>query len=320
LRTHPTALIRGQLCDNPFYEAPAVAVRPDDNTARVAWMMRQLRLSHRTRRHLDKLTESLAAETAQLASENQQRRLNEEALRKALEMRDRFLALLADELWVPMGPLLSQLQSLVRGDAYPHRMAESPAATTTTTLGAVAQQLTQLSKVVEEARDISRLTNRQASSKLEDFDLTDAIRQVTLRRREQLAEAGCSVSLRTAGRIQGRWDRPRVEQVASNLLVNAMTRGRGTAVDLELSCDDETAALAVRDRGAAIAAADQALLFDRLEGTLGGGRHSPARGLWVTREIVNALGGSIEVSNQPDGAVAFCVELPRSRSARRSAV
>jgi len=322
LRTHPMAIIRGQLCDNPFYEAPAVAVRPDDDTARVAWMLRQLRWTQRTRQHMGNLTDSLAAETAQLAAENQRCQRSEAAMHKAIETRDRYLAMLADELSTPIAPLLTQLQSLTRG----HGAGRAPRSFSSlggalpaeaAMLDAVARQISQLARTIDQARDISRLTNRQATTKLEEFDLTDAIRQVTLRRRDLLADAGCAISLRTSGRIVGRWDRARVERVASNLLMNAMARGRGKPVDLELSSDEETAALAVRDRGAPIIAADFATLFERLDGAVGESRPDSAQGLWVTREIVSALGGELGVANQPEGAVTFLVELPRSRPTRR---
>ena len=320
LRTHPIALIRGQLCDNPFYETPAVAVRPEDNTARVAWMLRQLRWSQRTRQHMGNLTDSLAAETAQLASENQRRQRNEASLHKAIEMRDRFLAMLADALSTPMTPLLTQLQSLTRslgGGRGPRSPRDGTVSPDLESLERVALQITQLSRTIDQARDILRLTNREMTTSPEEFDLTDMVRQVTLRRREQLADAGCTIALRTSGRIQGRWDRDRVERVVGNLLMNAMTRGRGKAIDLDLSSDEEIAALAVRDRGAAIMAADLATLFERLEGHLGDVRQDAAQGMWVTREIVSALGGEIGVANQPQGCVTFLVELPRSRAPRR---
>ena len=45
LRTHPVAIVRGEICDNPFYERPELALR-DDSQARLDWQLRQLRVQH----------------------------------------------------------------------------------------------------------------------------------------------------------------------------------------------------------------------------------------------------------------------------------
>lgn len=51
LRTHPLALVRGELCANPFYE-PADLVFSDDGRARLDWQLHQLRAHARWRRRL----------------------------------------------------------------------------------------------------------------------------------------------------------------------------------------------------------------------------------------------------------------------------
>jgi signal transduction histidine kinase len=41
-------------------------------------------------------------------------------------------------------------------------------------------------------------------------------------------------------------------------------------------------------------------------------------GLWIAREIVVALGGTIAVESQPERGATFTVELPRSGPSRRA--
>src|SRR5262249_34836716 len=52
LRTHPIAMVRGEACDNPFYERPEI-VLSDDVQTRLDWQFRQLRVQQRTRQQLE---------------------------------------------------------------------------------------------------------------------------------------------------------------------------------------------------------------------------------------------------------------------------
>jgi hypothetical protein len=68
LRTHPIAIVRGELCDNPFYERPDLALS-DDNRTRLDWQLRQLRVGNRARKHLEDKTVSAVAAAAELSIE-----------------------------------------------------------------------------------------------------------------------------------------------------------------------------------------------------------------------------------------------------------
>lgn len=70
LRTHPVAMVRGEECDNPFYERPEI-VLSDDSQTRLDWQFRQLRVQQRTRQHLEGMRVSAVAAAAQLAVELQ---------------------------------------------------------------------------------------------------------------------------------------------------------------------------------------------------------------------------------------------------------
>jgi signal transduction histidine kinase len=111
----------------------------------------------------------------------------------------------------------------------------------------------------------------------------------------------------------GRWDRLRVEQVLMNLLSNAFKYGSGQPIDVVVTSDGTTAKLTVTDHGIGIAAVDQRRIFDRFErassaihfGGLG-------LGLFITRQIVEALGGTIGVTSELGEGSTFTVELPLS--------
>lgn len=66
LRTHPVAIVRGETCENPFYERPEIVLRGDAETL-LDWQFRQLRVHHRTRQHLEGTRSSAVAAAAELA-------------------------------------------------------------------------------------------------------------------------------------------------------------------------------------------------------------------------------------------------------------
>jgi hypothetical protein len=68
LRTHPIAVVRGETCDNAFYESPALAVS-DDSRARLEWQLRQLRVQNRAQRRLEDKTTSAVTAAVALATE-----------------------------------------------------------------------------------------------------------------------------------------------------------------------------------------------------------------------------------------------------------
>jgi len=68
LRTHPTAIVRGETCDNPFYEQAELALS-NDSQARVDWQLRQLRVGNRMQRRLEDKTTSAVTAAVELATE-----------------------------------------------------------------------------------------------------------------------------------------------------------------------------------------------------------------------------------------------------------
>jgi signal transduction histidine kinase len=109
----------------------------------------------------------------------------------------------------------------------------------------------------------------------------------------------------------------RLEQVITNLLVNAAKFGEGRPITLAVDADEARARIRVTDRGIGIAAEHQLRVFERFE------RAVPAQhfgglglGLYIVRQIVEAHGGTIRVESTPGAGSTFIAELPREPPAR----
>jgi signal transduction histidine kinase len=106
-------------------------------------------------------------------------------------------------------------------------------------------------------------------------------------------------------------DRTRLEQVAANLIDNALkyTPAEGR-VDIEVGRDDGWAVLLVRDTGTGIPAEELPRIWDRLfRGDASRTERGLGLGLSLVRAIVTAHGGTVDVSSEPGRGSTFTVRL-----------
>ena len=294
LRTHPVAIVSDKLCRNPYFEKSDVALAPDGDAARVDWMLRQLRWSRLTEQRLREMTRSLADQAARLAADNQTRQQTDQQLERAIRMRDRLLAILARELAMPVAALAEELRGRGAG-----RQGQGQG-----DVGeeAVGRHLRRLGALVEELHNVSRLTNRQVPLDLDALDLVDVARQVLLRWRDQLAAAGCRLDFSAEPRIQGTWDRRRLEQLLANLIGNAVRQGARRPIAVTLSSDADSARVGIRFCGSPLAPDEgEGRLFEEPDTEPGGRRGTGGPGLWGARDVAGALGGTLHVSEAPVG-------------------
>jgi signal transduction histidine kinase len=109
-------------------------------------------------------------------------------------------------------------------------------------------------------------------------------------------------------------DRPRLEQVAANLIDNAVKfTPDGGRVDVIASRTGDVVQLSVRDTGPGIPAHEIPRVFDRLfRGDSSRAERGLGLGLSLVRAIVQAHGGTVEVESPPGQGATFVVSLPRA--------
>ncbi|HXN40849.1 MAG TPA: hybrid sensor histidine kinase/response regulator [Myxococcaceae bacterium] len=234
-----------------------------------------------------------------------------EALRQVIKARDEFLSISSHELKTPLTALQLQIHSLLRAAKAEHQPLSS--AQVVSKLETVAHASTRLIELIDGLLDITRVRTGRLELCLRRFDITEAARNVIERLRDLFRDAGSQVSLESPGALVGDWDFERIETVISNLLTNAAKYGAGKPVKVGIEDIDDRARLKVSDQGIGISPADQQRVFERFE------RAAPDRhyggfgvGLWLSKRIIDAHGGTIDISSQAGKGATFTVTLPKA--------
>ena len=112
-------------------------------------------------------------------------------------------------------------------------------------------------------------------------------------------------------------DAERIGQVVTNLLTNAIHFNRDQGeVRLAARAESDAVFLTVADTGQGIPAEDIPHLFERFYRVDKSRSRIQGRnglGLAICKAIIDAHGGSIEVSSQPGAGSTFTVRLPREQ-------
>lgn len=222
----------------------------------------------------------------------------------ASRIKDEFLSIASHELKTPLTALKLQLDSLRLGnDALEPKLARK--------IERAAQGADRLNALVESLLDVSRIESGRFSLNFERSDLKESIARLVQDLRPVATKASCTLTFQTSGSCVGLWDCVRLEQVASNLIANAIKYAPGEPIDVSLTREADEVVLAVSDGGTGFAVDAFPKLFARFE------RAAPVNhfgglglGLYVSHQITLAHGGMLTAENLPSSGARFTARLP----------
>jgi len=230
---------------------------------------------------------------------------------EAVRGRDVFLSVAAHELRTPLTALqlkLQSVQAMIRRLFLGTEVAQKGEAR----LEDALRQTVRLGDLVERLLDVSHIAAGRFHLDRRPLALESIARELISELRERTSQNRSAIQLSVAGDTVGNWDRRRLEQVLWNLLSNALKYGEDKPVEVSIEGRDGTVRLMVRDQGIGIASPDLQRIFDPFEravpiehfGGLG-------LGLYIVRHVVEAHGGTVEVSSKPGAGSHFLITLPR---------
>jgi PAS domain S-box-containing protein len=251
------------------------------------------------RKQAEETQRALAAETAILAEKA-----------RTQEFQERFLAILGHDLRNPLAAI-DMAANLLR--------AHGPKdASTLRILDRIDASSLRMSRMIEQILDLTR--SRLAGGlvmKRAPVDLRSTIMSVV----EELLTVHPTRTIDVhCPPASGMWDRDRLEQVFSNLIANAIHYGSPEhPVTVNVRQEADSVVVEVHNQGVPIPEELQAKLFDPFRRGTRDSRTPTTEGLglglYISREIVLAHGGDINVSSTETNGTTFSVCLPLSKAA-----
>ncbi len=235
------------------------------------------------------------------------RKRTEVELKRTSEFREQFIGVLGHDLRNPLGAIRASAELLLRREG----VSSAQAGVLKRIVGSADRMTRMISDILDFAR--GRLGGGFPIQRRR-VDLHELIRAVG----EELhvAHPQRQLQLELPGDGWGDWDADRMSQVLSNLIGNAFQHGAHDApVRVSSRPEAKHIVVDVTNRGGGIAPEQTATLFEpfRTGSPRAGSGTSLGLGLWISREIVVAHGGSITVHS--NGETTFRVTLPRSTRA-----
>ncbi len=247
----------------------------------------------------------LATRTASIAIERKQA---EEALRESDRRKDEFLATLAHELRNPLAPLRTDLELI--------RMLAEDRAELAETRARMERQVRQLTRLVDDLLDVSRISRGKIQLRKSRTDLASILESAMEAARPDIENLRHKLSIKLPrSPIYLDADADRLAQVFSNLLNNAAKyTPEGGAIGIAARQQGKDVVVTVKDSGIGIPADWLPRVFemfaqvhrsaDQRSGGLG-------IGLMLVKRLVEMHGGTIEAcSDGPGHGSKFIVCLP----------
>ena len=237
------------------------------------------------------------------------RKRAENALEEADRRKDEFIAILAHELRNPLNTI-SNATLITRNPAAAEMRDWS--------LDLIDHQVKNLSRLIEDLLDISRISQGKILLRKEVVDLSvvigraaDSVSALVKEREQELSIALPPQSMRITA------DPVRLEQVFSNLLTNAAKyTPSGGRIGLTAQAEGEHFTIRVRDTGEGISADMLPRIFEmftQVEASADHSRGGLGIGLSLVKNLVQMHGGTVTATSEgPGKGSEFVVSLPKA--------
>ena len=248
-------------------------------------------------------------------SEERQRRLVEdltEANRRLEEynrLKAEFVANMSHELRTPLTAIIGfvQLVQLSEGEKIPQPYARA--------FERILRNGKHLLALIDDVLDVAKIEAGRMRIHREHFDLTEVVQSAFGELQSLARQKGLDYRLRIEGEMPLAFSDPlRIRQIVQNLLSNAIKfTPKGSVAAALLPGEPGWFRLVVRDTGVGIESQAMSLIFERfrqVDGSMSRVAGGAGLGLSIVRQIVELLGGRIEVSSRPGEGSEFTVNLP----------
>ncbi|MDQ8734644.1 ATP-binding protein [Paenibacillus sp. LHD-38] len=228
-----------------------------------------------------------------------------ETERKTTEKMRRFIADASHELRTPLTSIHGFLEVLLRGAAAnPDQLNRA--------LNSMQLESKRINRLVEDLLALAKL-DQAPQLQLSAARLDELLQE--MEPQLQLLAGNRKIDLVIESAISGKFNNDQMKQVLLNLFLNAVqhTDAESGTIKIMLERLENQARISITDNGTGIAAAHLPHLFERFyrsESSRTRKNGGAGLGLAITKSIVDAHGGTIEVISEPGEGTTFRISLP----------
>lgn len=230
-------------------------------------------------------------------------------LKRALSTRDEFLSIANHEMRTPLTAIVLQLRILERAI---EKCPENPEMLSVRdSLKKTHRLVKKLVDLQNALMDVTHIQLGKFQIKTEKCDFSRIAAESLAQLSFDASRSGVRIDASLSENLDGKFDPVRSCQVVTNLVSNAIKYGEGRPVELDLTHDKGKVILMVTDYGPGIPFEKMDTIFDRFQR----GDHDKSfsglgLGLYITKQIVEAHGGSLFVNNVRGKGARFTAEFP----------
>ena len=275
-----------------------------DGANRIAGGELALRLPEEGPGEVGELTRAFNEMAERLEASHHELEEQNEELRESERGKTELVSIVSHELRTPLASVLGFTSLLLKREFDPPTRRHY--------LGIVDAQARRLAALLEDFLDVQRIEHEGVDLAPEKIDLASLIDEQAQLYAAQSPKHELAVELAERP-LTVRGDPGRLAQVVGNLLSNAIKYSPdGGTVQLVAARSGDRVRLAVHDEGLGIPEDQQSRIFTKFfRGDAGAtGITGTGLGLAVSREIVEAHGGSIGFDSDPGEGTTFWLELP----------
>lgn len=232
-----------------------------------------------------------------------------EDLKQLDKLKDEFVSMASHELKSPLNAVKNFLWLAInKGKVEPAKMDEY--------LNVAYKATEQVLFLVNDLLDVSRIESGRIQLTLESVNLLSLVTETAKIYENLISEKQLTLKVEIDPAISVKADLPRLREVISNLISNAAKYTVKGGITVKATLVDTMVTVSVADTGIGISPEDKLKLFDKFSRLKNNTKElanveGTGLGLYITKKLIELMGGNINVDSQEGQGSNFWFTIPR---------
>ncbi|MFA5085978.1 MAG: HAMP domain-containing sensor histidine kinase [Candidatus Paceibacterota bacterium] len=223
------------------------------------------------------------------------------------KMKDEFISMASHELRTPVTVIRGYIEML-QNDADKLTPAESK-----DYLSIINVSTERLGNLIEDLLNVSRIEQGRLKMEMKEMDVWPVVEETVKEMKVQSDAKGLALSCSIEGKALINADKDRFKQVLINIIGNSIKYTPSGSVEVKALNRDKNLVLIVKDTGIGMTAKQREHLFEkfyRVKTEKTADITGTGLGLWITRQIIELMKGTIMIDSMENVGTQVTLEFP----------